>query len=116
MSTYVLSGSPHVHDKQDVNKIMWGVVYALIPALLVSLYFFGLPALITTLVAVISCLIAEFLIQKYLFKAKEVSIKDGSAVITGLLLAFNVPSSLPWWEMVIGSLVAIGVAKCLSEA
>lgn len=111
MSTYVLSGSPHVHDKQDVNKIMWGVVYALIPALLVSLYFFGLPALITTLVAVASCLLFEFLIQKYLFKSPEVSIKDGSAVITGLLLAFNVPSSLPWWQMTIGSLVAIGVAK-----
>jgi len=111
MSTYILSGSPHVHDKQDVNKIMWGVVYALIPALLVSIYFFGLPALIITLVAVLSCLIFEFLIQKYLFKSPETSIKDGSAVITGLLLAFNVPSSLPWWQMVIGSLVAIGIAK-----
>ncbi len=111
MSTYILSGSPHVHDKQDVQKIMWGVVYALIPVLVVSIYFFGLPALITTLVAVISCLVFEFLINKYLYKSKELTIKDGSAVITGLLLAFNVPSSIPWWELAMGSLVAIGVAK-----
>lgn len=111
MSTYILSGSPHVHETQDVKKIMWGVVYALIPALLVSVYFFGLPALMLSLIAVASCMLFEFLIQKYLFKSSELTITDGSAVITGLLLAFNVPSSLPWWQMVIGSLVAIGVAK-----
>lgn len=111
MSTYVLSGSPHIHEQQDVKKIMWGVVYALIPALLVSIYFFGIPALFITLVAVVSCLLFEYLIQKFLFKSNEITITDGSAVITGLLLAFNVPSNLPWWQMVIGSLVAIGVAK-----
>ncbi len=111
MSTYILSGSPHVHDQQDVKKIMWGVVYALIPAWLVSIYFFGLPALFISLVAVVSCLLFEYLIQKFIFKSSEITISDGSAVITGLLLAFNVPSSLPWWQMVIGSLVAIGVAK-----
>ncbi len=111
MSTYILSGSPHVHDKQDVKKIMWGVVYALIPAWLVSIYFFGIQALFITLIAVASCLMFEYLFQKFIFKSNELSILDGSAVITGLLLAFNVPSSLPWWQMVIGSLVAIGVAK-----
>ncbi len=111
MSTYILSGSPHVHDTQDVKKIMWGVVYALIPAFLVSVYFFGIPALMLSLLAVASCLLFEFLIQKYLFKSSELTITDGSAVITGLLLAFNVPSSLPWWQIVVGSLVAIGAAK-----
>jgi electron transport complex protein RnfD len=111
MSKLILSGSPHIHDNQDVKKIMWGVVYALIPALLVSVYFFGLRALFLVFVAVASCLLFEYLIQRFLFKSEDLTITDGSAVITGLLLAFNVPSSLPWWQMVIGSLVAIGIAK-----
>jgi len=111
MSKLILSGSPHIHDNQDVKKIMWGVVYALIPALLVSVYFFGLRALFLVFVAVVSCLLFEYLIQRFLFKSEDLTITDGSAVITGLLLAFNVPSSLPWWQMVIGSIVAIGIAK-----
>ena len=110
MSLLTVSGSPHVHGDQSLKKIMWGVVLAMIPAMLVSFWYFGLPAIIITLTAVISCLIFEYLIQKYLLKEKT-SITDGSAVITGVLLAFNVPSSLPLWQMVIGALVAIGIAK-----
>lgn len=110
MNGLVISGSPHVHAAQDVRSIMWGVVISLIPALLVSVYFFGLPALFLTAVAVASCVVFEYLIQRFLLK-QETTIGDGSAVITGILLAFNVPSSLPWWQMVIGSLVAIGIAK-----
>ena len=105
-----VSMSPHVHSGNSVNKIMYGVVIAMLPALAVSLFYFGLGALQMTLIAVASCLLFEWLIQKYLLKGKT-SITDGSALVTGILLAFNVPSSLPWWMMVIGSLVAIGVAK-----
>jgi len=89
---------------------MYDVVIALIPAFLVSLYVFGIGAFIVTAVAVISCLLFEYLIQKYLMKT-NVTIGDGSALITGILLAFNLPSGLPIWMIIVGSLVAIGVAK-----
>jgi len=89
---------------------MYDVVIALIPAFLVSLYVFGIGALIVTSVAVISCLLFEYLIQKYLLK-NATTIGDGSALITGILLAFNLPSGLPIWMIIAGSLVAIGIAK-----
>lgn len=110
MSLLTVSGSPHVHGDQSLKKIMWGVVIAMLPAMLVSFWYFGLPAIIITLTAVISCLVFEYLIQKFVLKQNP-TITDGSAVITGMLLAFNVPSSLPLWQMVIGALVAIGIAK-----
>jgi electron transport complex protein RnfD len=89
---------------------MYDVVIALIPAFLVSIYIFGFGALIVTSVAIISCLLFEYFIQKYLLKT-SVSIGDGSALITGILLAFNLPSNLPIWMVIVGSLVAIGIAK-----
>jgi len=89
---------------------MFNVVLALMPAFAVSLYYFGIGALIVTLLAVGSCVIFEYLIQKYILKVSP-TITDGSAIVTGLLLAFNVPSNLPWHIVVIGSLIAIGVAK-----
>lgn len=110
MQLLTVSGSPHVHNNQSVPKIMWGVVIALIPALLVSLWYFGLGALVTTAIAVLSCVIVEYAIARFMLK-EQPTITDGSAVITGILLAFNVPSSIPWWQLVIGSIVAIGVAK-----
>lgn len=110
MQMITVSGSPHVHDNQSVPKIMWGVVIALVPALLVSLWYFGIGALVTTLIAVLSCVILEYAISKYMLKIQP-TITDGSAVVTGILLAFNVPSNIPWWQLVIGSIVAIGVAK-----
>ncbi len=110
MQLFTVSGSPHVQSDQSVQKIMWGVVIAMVPALLVSLWYFGLGALVTTAIAVLSCVIVEFAIAKYLLK-EQPTISDGSAVVTGILLAFNVPSSIPWWQLVIGSMVAIGVAK-----
>lgn len=110
MQLFTVSGSPHVHNNQSVEKIMWGVVTALVPALLVSLWYFGLGALVTTAIAVLSCVMVEYTIAKYILKAHP-TITDGSAVVTGILLAFNVPSSIPWWQLVIGSMVAIGVAK-----
>lgn len=110
MSTLIISGSPHIHTDQSVQKIMMGVIYALIPAFLVSIYFFGLDALLLTVVSVASCMLFEYLIQKYLIKG-EITITDGSAVITGILLAFNVPSNLPIWIIIIGAFVSIGIAK-----
>jgi electron transport complex protein RnfD len=89
---------------------MYDVIIALIPAFLVSLYVFGINALIVTAAAVVSCLLFEYLIQRYLLKT-NVTIADGSALITGILLAFNLPAGIPVWMVVIGSLVAIGIAK-----
>ncbi len=106
----VISASPHLHSERTSKKIMYDVVIALVPAFLVSLYVFGFNALITTSIAIVSCLLFEFLIQKYLMKS-EVTITDGSALLTGILLAFNVPAGLPIWMIIVGSLAAIGIAK-----
>jgi electron transport complex protein RnfD len=106
----IISGAPHVHSPENVNKIMWGVVIALLPAAFVAVYFFGFDALVTISVAVASCLFFEWAIQKYLMKTTP-TVTDGSAVITGLLLAFNLPSSLPIWMTIFGSFIAIGVVK-----
>ncbi len=108
---YTVSASPHIHSRQGVNRIMYDVIIALMPALVVSIIFFGLSALFITLLSVFSCVVIEFCIHKFLFKRTDFSVKDGSAVITGMLLAFNVPSSVPWWMIIIGSIVAIGIAK-----
>ena len=83
---------------------------ALIPAFICSVLFFGMGAVIVTLTSVVACLIFEYLIQKFLLKCQP-SVFDGSAIITGVLLAFNVPSNLPVWIVIIGALVAIGIGK-----
>lgn len=106
----IISASPHVHSSMTAQRVMYDVLIALIPAFLVSLYVFGIQALIMTSVAVISCILFEYVIQKFLLKT-EITINDGSALITGILLAFNLPSNLPLWMVIIGSLVAIGIAK-----
>jgi electron transport complex protein RnfD len=110
MSILTISGSPHVHTDQSVKKIMYAVVYAMVPALLVSIYFFGLGALKVVLVSVLACYFFEWAIQKYLIKG-PVTIDDGSALVTGILLAFNVPSNLPVWIIIIGAFVSIGIGK-----
>jgi len=110
MNQFTISGSPHVHGEESVSKIMYTVVLALLPAVLVSAYFFGLDAIRVLLIAVISCMFFEWVIQKYIIKG-PITITDGSAVVAGMLLAFNVPSNLPWWILVIGALATIGIAK-----
>jgi len=105
-----VSPSPHVYGDKTVKRLMFDVIIALLPALAFSIYFFGMGAIYVTLTAVVSCLAFEWLIQKYLLK-QEPSISDGSAMVTGLLLAFNVPANLPVWIIIIGSLVAIGIGK-----
>lgn len=106
----IVSASPHVHSGRTSKKLMYDVIIALIPAFLVSIYVFGMSALIVTSVAITSCVLFEYLIQKYLLKS-DVTITDGSALLTGILLAFNLPSNLPIWMVVVGALVAIGIAK-----
>ena len=93
-----------------IRVLLWGIV-ALIPAFLVSLYFFGLGALIVTATSVAACLFFEWAIGKFLMKKETTTICDGSAVITGVLLAFNLPSNLPIWIIILGALFAIGVGK-----
>lgn len=110
MNKLIISPAPHVHSGKSISKDMQAVIIALIPAYLVGLYFFGLGALIVSLTAMVSCVLFEYLIQRFIIKG-EITINDGSAALTGLLLAFNLPSNIPVWIVIIGSLVAIGVAK-----
>ena len=110
-----ISPSPHIHTSDSVNKIMYRVILALMPALVWSVVMFGLEAVRVTLIAVAACVSVEFLIQKYILKTTP-KIIDGSAVITGVLLAFNVPASLPWWQCYYrGSCCHRGLEKCRSE-
>ncbi len=110
MSLLTVSGSPHVHAPQNVRSILYGVVIAMIPAILVSFYYFGIDSARVIFISISACLLFEYLIQKYLLKG-PITITDGSALITGVLLAFNVPSNLPAFIIIIGALVSIGIAK-----
>lgn len=110
MDQLIISPSPHVHSGDTVSGKMIGVFIALIPAYVAGLYFFGLGALIISVTAVLSCVLFEYLIQRFMLKG-SITITDGSAALTGILLAFNLPSNLPVWEVVAGSFVAIGIAK-----
>ena len=110
MNKYTISGSPHVHSTENTQKIMYRVLLALVPALLVAIYYFGWYALRLTLVSVAACMLTEWLIQKFLLKG-PLTINDGSAALTGLLLAFNVPANLPIWMAIVGSIFAIGIGK-----
>lgn len=110
MNKLLISPSPHVHSGDSIEKNMYGVLIALIPAFICSVVFFGMGAIIVTLTSVLACLIFEYLIQKFILK-RQPTIWDGSAIITGVLLAFNVPANLPIWIILIGALVAIGIGK-----
>ena len=109
-SFLIVSPSPHAGTGQTVKKLMYGVIISLVPAFLVTLYMFGIGALITTAVSIAACVLAEMLIQKFILK-KEITISDGSAMVTGLILAFNLPSNIPWWIVVLGAVFAIGIGK-----
>ncbi len=110
MSNFTISPSPPDHGGDSIEKNMYGVLIALVPTFIFSIVFFGLGAILVTLTSVAACLVFEYVIQKYLMKQRP-TIWDGSAIITGVLLAFNLPSSLPLWIVVIGALVAIGIGK-----
>ena len=110
MNRLLVSPSPHLHTTTSTKSLMRDVVIALLPAVLVSVLFYGWAELLVLGVSVASCILLEYLITKYLLK-KPCTIGDWSAVITGLLLALNLPASTPWWVVFIGAVVAIGVAK-----
>jgi Na+-translocating ferredoxin:NAD+ oxidoreductase subunit D len=105
-----VSPSPHIHQEMTIPKIMQLVIIAMMPALFFSVYTFGVGALLVTLLAVFSCMLWEYLISKYLLNRAH-SLYDGSAIVTGILLAFNVPSNLPWHIVLIGSFVAMSIGK-----
>lgn len=105
-----LSASPHIREKRAVPHVMRDVVIALVPALIASFYYFGLRALLITLVAVATALITEHIIAVFMLKRKS-PVGDLSAVVTGLLIAFNVPVGIDPSKVIIGTVFAVGVAK-----
>lgn len=111
MSKLVVSPSPHITSKNSTSNIMFDVIIALFPALIAGIFFFGPRALVVTLVCVASCVIFEYLTRKLMKRSNTIS--DLSAVVTGMLLAFNLPPSIPLWVAVFGSFFAIVVVKQL---
>lgn len=110
MGKLIVSLSPHAHGSETVEKNMYGVIIALVPAILVSIGFFGLGSAVVLLASVAACVFFEWAISKYLLHVQP-SLTDGSAIVTGLLLGMNLPSNLPLWIVIIGALVAIGIGK-----
>ena len=110
MDRLIVSPSPHLHTKTSTKSLMRDVVIALLPAVAVSVLFYGWSELLVLGVSVASCVLLEYLITKYLLKG-ACTIGDWSAVITGILLALNLPATTPWWVVFTGVVVAIGVAK-----
>jgi electron transport complex protein RnfD len=106
---FLVSSSPHMRDQDSIPKIMWTVNIALIPSLVMATYFFGYKAIWITALAVGAAVATEGIIQKLV--KKPVRIYDGAAVITGVLVSFNLPASVPWWMPIIGSVFAIAIVK-----
>ncbi len=106
----IVSPSPHVHECTSVTRLMRDVVIALMPAFLVSAWVYGLNVVVVTATAIASCIVFEYAIQKWMIKGPY-TIGNWSAILTGMLLSFNLPSSLPVWMVVLGALVAIGIGK-----
>ncbi len=111
MGKLIVSLSPHAHGNDSVEKNMYGVIIALVPALLVSLFYFGIGSAIVLATSVLACVFFEWAITKFMLGKEKTTICDGSAILTGLLLGFNLPSNLPIWIIIIGALVAIGIGK-----
>ena len=106
----IVAPAPHVQTSQSTARIMRDVVIALMPALVVSTVVFGADVLRVTALSVAACVAFEYLIQKFLVRG-AVTVTNWSAAVTGVLLAFNLPASIPWWSVVIGAFVAIAIAK-----
>ena len=106
----MVSPNPHLHSKTTTAVLMRDVVIALLPAVIVSVVFYGWKELMVLAVSVLSCILIEWSVTKYLLR-KPCTIGDWSAAVTGILLALNLPSTTPWWVVLIGAIVAIGVAK-----
>jgi len=105
-----VSYSPHIHGENSVPRLMWGVIISLVPAFVLSILYFGLGAILVTATSVLSCVLFEYLIQRFIMKVPP-TVNDGSAVVTGVLLAFCLPATIPLWLVALGALIAIGVGK-----
>ena len=105
----IVTSSPHVRAQDSVKKIMWSVVIALLPAVFAAVYFFKARAISVVLTAIVGAVLTEYIFQKT--RSKKITIEDGSAVVTGLLLALTLPPSIPLWTAFLGSVVAIGLGK-----
>lgn len=105
----VVTSSPHVRSQDSVKEIMWSVVIALLPAIFAAVYFFKARALWVILTAVVGAVLTEYIFQK--IRKKKITIKDGSAVVTGVLLALTLPPSIPLWTAFLGAVVAVGLGK-----
>ena len=110
MNKLLISPSPHIHSKTSTTSLMRDVVIALLPTVIVSILFYGWSEVMVLAVSVVSCLLMEYLITRFLLK-KPNTLCDWSAAVTGVLLALNLPATSPWWMVVVGAIVAIGVAK-----
>ncbi|PIE51646.1 electron transporter RnfD [Candidatus Fermentibacteria bacterium] len=108
--TFDVAVSPHVGSSQTTKRIMWDVAIALVPALIAAVWFFGPSALLLVAASVITAVLTEWLCLKFMKRPLNYAF-DGSAVVTGILLAYNVPPGVPWWLPVLGSAFAIAVAK-----
>ncbi len=106
----IVAPSPHVHDSYTTTTLMRDVLVALVPALAVATVIYGIQVLVVTAVSVAACVVFEYLIQRFMLGGRP-TVGDLSAVVTGVLLAFNLPVSIPLWLVVLGALVAIGVGK-----
>ena len=106
----ITSTTPHIFSPTTTRRLMWDVIIALLPAAAASILIFGISALQVLVTSIAACVMFEYLITRYLLKTNN-TIRDGSAIITGILLAFNLPSSMPAWMILIGAFVAIGIAK-----
>ena len=111
MKKMIVSLSPHAHGTDSVERNMYGVVIALLPALLVSFFYFGIGSATVCATSVAACVFFEWSIKKKKKKNSRTTVCDGSAVVTGLLLGFNLPSNLPVWIIILGALVAVGIGK-----
>lgn len=105
-----ISPSPHAQTPVTVKKLMTNVIVALLPAVALALYCFGIGAAIVIVTAIVGCVVTEYIISRYILGVKP-SIGNMSAILTGLLLALNLPSNLPIWTVLIGCVVAIGIGK-----
>ncbi len=110
MNKLLVSPSPHIHSKTSTRSLMLDVVIALLPSVLVTVLFYGWSAVAILASSVVFCVLLEYLITRYLLK-KPSTIGDMSAVVTGIILALNLPPTAPWWVAMIGAIVAIGVTK-----
>ena len=111
MKNLLISISPHIHTRNDTRRVMLDVLIALMPALVAATVIFGTGALLRCAFSVIACVLLEFLWNKLM--KKEQTVNDLSAAVTGLLLAFNVPANLPYWELLVGCVIAIVIVKML---